>query len=211
MGMGRVGPALASMAAAALIVGLAGTALAQGAPQGPPPQNLRGEVKAVNGNDITLAERSGQTITLHLAENTPVGVLVPAKMEDIKQGIFIGTAATPLPDGRLRAQEILIFRPGFRPGEGHGPYDLTPDSTMTNADVDGIVTGSSGNELKLKYKDGEKTLVVPPGTPIVTQGQPDKSQLKPGAQAMVVGQKQADGSYNVVRISVGKDGMKPPM
>ena len=73
------------------------------------------------------------------------------------------------------------------------------------------VTGSSGNELKLKYKDGEKTLVVPPGTPIVTQGTPDKSQLKPGAQAMVVGQKQADGSYNVVRISVGKDGMKPPM
>ena len=211
MTKGRVGTAFVAFAAAALMVGVAGVAFAQGAPPGPRPENLRGEVKSVDGEKVMLAERSGRTLTLHLANNVPVGVLVAAKLEDIKPGMFIGTAAEPMADGKLRAQEVLIFRPGFRPGEGHTPYDLTPKSTMTNADVDGMVMASGATEIKLKYKDGTKTLVVPPGTPIVTQAPPDKSLLKPGAHVMGVGQKQADGSYNVVRISVGKDGMKPPM
>jgi hypothetical protein len=202
----RVRRALVAMAAAAVTVGLGGAALAQGAPV-----NLRGEVKAVQGGKIMLAERSGQTVTLNLADNTPVGVLVPAKLEDVKQGRYIAVTAMPMPDGKLNARVVQLFMPGQRPAPGHRPWDLSPGSTMTNADVDGVVAGAGKTEIKVKYKDGEKAVVVTPNTSIIAVAPPDKSQLKPGAQAFAVGQKQADGSYNVVRISVGKDGLKPPM
>jgi hypothetical protein len=184
---------------------VAGTAWAQA------PANLRGEIKSVAGGKIMLAERSGETVTLNLKDDQPVGVLVPAKKEDLKQGQFLAVTAMPMPDGKLMARVIQYFPPGVRPAPGHRPWDLAPGSTMTNADVDGIVMGSGGNEIKVKYQDGEKTVVTGPDTQFVAVAPPDRSQLKPGAHAFAVGQKQADGSYNVVRISIGKDGLKPPM
>ena len=199
--------ALASLAAGALILVGVGQASAQEAG----PVNLRGQIQAVDGNTLTVRERSGQTIKLVMNEKSGFSTLVKASLADIKPGTYVGTAAEPLPDGKLKAQEVLIFAPGQRPGEGHRPHDLTPRSTMTNADVGGVVTMAQGAELKLKYKDGEKTVVVTPDTPIVTFTRPDKSLLKAGSHFMGVGQKQADGSYTVVRISVGKDGLVPPM
>jgi hypothetical protein len=199
--------ALASLAAGAMILVGVGQASAQEAR----PVNLRGQIQAVDGNTLTVRERSGQTIKLVMNEKSGFSTLVKASLADIKPGTYVGTAAEPLPDGKLKAQEVLIFQPGRRPGEGHGPWDLTPRSTMTNADVGGVVTMAMGAELKLKYKDGEKTVVVAPDTPIVAFTQPDKSLLKAGSHFMGVGQKQADGSYTVVRISVGKDGLVPPM
>jgi hypothetical protein len=211
MTKGRVRTALASLAAAALMAGIAGTALAQGAPQGPPPQNLRGVIKSVEGTKVTLAERSGETVTINVPENANIGVLVPAKAEDVKQGQFIAITAMPRPDGKLQARVIQFFPPGVRPAPGHRPWDLAPGSTMTNADVDGVVMASGSNEIKVKYQDGEKTVVTGPDTSWVAVAPPDRSQLKPGAQAFAVGAKQPDGSYNLVRISIGKDGLNPGM
>ena len=199
---GRVGTALATLAAALV---MAGSAWAQA------PVNLRGDVKSVEGGKVMLAERSGQTLTLNLKDDTPIGVLVPGKKEDLKQGQFLAITAMPMPDGKLKANVIQFFPPGVRPAPGHRPWDLAPGSTMTNADVEGVVSAAGGTEIKVKYPDGEKTVVLAPDTTFIAVAPPDKSQLKPGAHAFLVGQKQADGSYNVVRISIGKDGLKPPM
>jgi hypothetical protein len=207
MGEKVVGYARAALcAAAALWMIGAGAASAQNKPV-----NLRGDVTSVAGDTVTLAERSGKTYKLVLGEKTNVGTLMAAKLSDVKQGDFIGTAAVPRADGKLVAQEVLIFPKGVRPGEGHRPWDLSPNSTMTNADVAGMVSAAGGEELMLKYKGGEKTVVVPPGTPVVTIGKPDRSALKPGAHAFALAAQQADGSYKVIRISVGKDGLVPPM
>ncbi len=115
----------------------------------------------------------------------------------------------PRADGKLVAQEIHILPKGL--GEGHRKWDLTANSTMTNADVSGMVSAAGGEELTLKYKGGEKVLVVPPGTPVVRPGKPDRALVKPGAHVFAVATKQPDGSYDVVRLSVGKDGLVPPM
>jgi hypothetical protein len=193
-------------------MGFAGVALAQGAPQGgPAPQNLRGEIKSVSGDTVILAERSGDMLTLKLPESAPVGVLVAARLDDVKPGLFIAVTAMPMPDGKLNAQVVQIFAPGQRPAPGHRPWDVAPGATMTNADVDGVVAGSGGSELKVKYQDGEKTVLVTPATQIVAVAPPDRSQLRPGQYAFAFGAKQADGSYNLIRISVGKDGLKPAM
>jgi hypothetical protein len=202
MASGRIGTALAGFAAALVV---AASAWAQA------PQNLRGEVKSVDGNKVTLAERGGETITVNLKDDTPIGVLAPAKLEDVKQGQFLAVTSMPQADGKLKARVVQIFPPNVRPAPGHRPWDAAPGSMMTNADVDGIVSASGGTEIKVKYQDGEQTVVVAPDTQIVAVAPPDKAQLKPGAQAFLVGQKQPDGSYNVVRISIGKDGLKPMM
>jgi hypothetical protein len=198
----RLGTALAGFAAAFLV---AASAWAQA------PQNLRGEVKAVAGNKVTLAERGGETVTLNLKDEMPIGVLVPAKAEDLAQGKFIAITAMPRSDGKLQARVIQFFPPNVRPAPGHRPWDAAPGSTMTNADIAGVVSAGGGNEIKVKYQGGEQTVVTGPDTQFVAVAPPDKSQLKPGAQAFAVGQKQPDGSYNVVRISIGKDGLKPMM
>ena len=203
---GSVGYARAALCAAAAWMVVAGAAAAQTRPV-----NLRGDVTAVDGDAVTLAARSGKTYRLMLDAKTNVGTLMAAKLSDVKEGDFIGTAAVPRDDGKLVAQEVLIFPKGVRPGEGHRPWDLTTNSTMTNADVAGMVSSSGGNELMLKYKGGEKTVVVPPGTPVVRPGKPDRAALKPGAHAFVVAAPLPDGSYKVVRISIGLDGLVPPM
>jgi len=200
MASGRIGTALIGFAAALVV---AASAWAQA------PQNLRGEVKSVEGNKVTLAERGGETITVNLKDDTPIGVLVAAKPEDLAQGKFIAITAMPRPDGKLQAQVIQFFPPNVRPAPGHRPWDAAPGSTMTNADIDGVVSSGGGNEIKVKYQDGEQTVVTGPDTQFVAIAPPDRAQLKPGAQAFLVGQKQPDGSYNVVRISIGKDGLKP--
>ena len=211
MTKGRVRTALASFAVAALISGIAGTAFAQGAPQGSPPQNLRGEIKSIEGTKVTLAERSGQTVTINVPENATIGVLAPAKAEDVKAGQFIAITSTPRSDGKLAAKVVQIFPPGVKPAPGHRPWDLAPGSLMTNADVDGVVMAGGGNEIKVTYQGGQQTVVTGPETQFIAVAPPDRAQLKPGAQAFAVGTKQADGSYNLVRISIGKDGLKPAM
>ena len=146
-----------------------------------------------------------------LADNAPIRAVVKQSMADIKQGSFVGVTGMPQPDGSQKALEVHIFPEAMRgTGEGHRPWDLEPKSTMTNATVE-QVTSVGEHEIHLKYKDGDKKIVVGPECPIVTYAPGDKAELKPGAKIFInAAVKQADGSLSVPRINVGRDAA-PPM
>jgi hypothetical protein len=139
--------------------------------------------------------------------------MVKAPLAEIKEGSFIGVSAMPQPDGSQRALHIHIFPEAMRgTAEGHSPWDVQPSSTMTNATVEQMVTGVEGQVVAVKYRDGEKKIIVPPETPIVTYVPGDRAELKPGAKIFIVAaQKQSDGSLSAARVSVGRDGLTPPM
>ena len=177
-----------------------------------PTTRIRGVIERVDGPALTIVTREGPTVRLMLTPDAKVAALIPAELSAAAAGSFIGTAAVPQPDGRLKAQEVLIFPEALRGvGEGHRAWDLTPDSTMTNATVEATVTDAAGRVLTLTYKDGKKELVVPPDAPIVTLVPGDASLLKPGNHVFLSASQAADGSLTASRITVGKDGLVPPM
>src|SRR5262249_54987362 len=140
------------------------------AQQQAPPVRVRGTIEAVDGPMLTVKSRDGQT-TYHVkvAYNVAIRGIVKASLADIKQNAFIGVTGMPQGDGSQKAVEIHIFPEAMRgTGEGHRPWDLAPNSTMTNATVAQMVKGVEGDEITLKYKDGEKKIVVVPSTAIVT-------------------------------------------
>lgn len=194
--------------AAALLLALSATlAFAQA----PPSQRLRGIVTSFDGTTLVLVERSGSTHTLALADNFSVSEVVAAEPAAIKPGSYIGTAAMPAADGSVSALEVLVFPEAARgTGEGHSPWDLQPGSTMTNATVAEVASAPRGRALKLRYKDGEKTVTVPDNVPIVTFNPGNKAMLVPGAKVLVTSQVR-DGKPTAVRALVGKDGLVPPM
>lgn len=181
------------------------------AAQTPTPIRLRATIAKVEPGSITVKERSGEVTTLALASNLRVTGVVPIDIAETKADSYIGAAATPRADGTLDALEVLIFPAAMRgAGEGHRPYDLMPQSTMTNAAVDGLTASASGRTLKLKYKDAEKTLNVPMGVPIVTLKPGDNALLVVGAKLFVTGELR-DGQPTAVRIVAGRNGFAPPM
>jgi hypothetical protein len=193
--------------AAAGSVAIAGIARAQ-APQ---PMRLRATIDAVDGKNISLTTRAGEKVTVSLAPDVAVNAIVPVRLEDIKPGSFVGTAAVPQPDGTLRALEVHVFPESMRgTGEGHRPFDLQPQSTMTNGTV-GTVTGSSDRTLTITYAGGEKTVSVAANTPVVTYEPGSPALLVPGAHIILFGNQAPDGKVTATRISVGKDGLVPPM
>ncbi|HYS49392.1 MAG TPA: hypothetical protein VEM36_11525 [Xanthobacteraceae bacterium] len=174
---------------------------------------VRGTIERVDGPVYLVKSRDGSELKVTLADNALVVGIVKASLADIKPGSFVGVTGMPQPDGSQKALEVHIFPEAMRgTGEGHRPWDLRPQSTMTNANVEQVVTGVDGHTLSVKYKDGEKKLVVPPDTPIVTYVPGDKSELKPGAKIFIAAAaKQADGSLQAPRVNYGKDGLTPPM
>lgn len=176
-----------------------------------PTQRLRGTVKSFDGSTLVLAERSGETVALVLADNFSVNEVVPIELAAIRAGSFIGTAALPAADGTLRALEVLVFPEAARgTGEGHSAWDLQPGSTMTNATVAELATTPQGRSLKLRYKDGEKTVVVPDNVPVVTFKPGDRTLLVAGAKVVVTAQLR-DGKPTALRANAGRDGFAPPM
>jgi hypothetical protein len=189
--------------------GLAATGAAWA--QAPQAVRIRATIDAIDATSVSLTTRTGEKVTVALAPDTSVTALVPIRLEDIKPGSFIGSAAMPQPDGTQRALEIHVFPESMRgTGEGHRPFDLQPQSTMTNGTV-GAVTGSVGRTLTVSYKGGEKTIVVPPDTPVVTYEQGSMALLVPGAHVIVFGTQATDGKVTATRIAVGKNGLVPPM
>jgi hypothetical protein len=179
-----------------------------------PPVRVRGTVEAVDGGLLTVKSRDGQTTyKVKMTDNTAVRGVVKAPLSDIKESSFIGVTGMPQADGSQKAVEIHIFPEALRgTGEGFRPWDLAPNSTMTNATVAQMVKGVSGDEITLKYKEGEKKIVVAPDTVIVTYVPGDKSDLKPGAKIFIAGAaKKDDGTLETTSISVGRDGLTPPM
>ena len=135
------------------------------------------------GNERNPHHPDGSELKVLLADNGGVTAIVKASLSDIKQGSFVGVAGMPRADGSQKAIEVLIFPEAMRgTGEGHYPWDVRPQSTMTNANVEQSVTGVDGQALTLKYKDGEKKIIVPPEAPIVAPTPGDKGDLKPGVE-----------------------------
>lgn len=199
----KVGATIAAMA-------LAGSALAQ-TPDAKPTR-IRGNVVSLDGDVLKVHRRSGDTVSIALAANVPVSAVKAMQLSDIKPGTFVGTAATTGTDGKLTATEVVVFPEAARgTGEGHYAWDLGPNSTMTNANVDTVVQGTDGRNLKLSYKGGSNEVTVPPNVPIVTFMPAARSDLAPGKQVFVVAKPASQGTYAAQRVVVEKDGVVPPM
>jgi hypothetical protein len=195
--------------AAAMVVASSLFAVAQ---QPPSPTRVRGTIERVDGDVLSVKSRSGEDVKLHMTGDMRLVGIIKISLADIKLGSFIGTTTVPGPDGRNNAVEVHVFPEDMRgTGEGTRPYDLRPNSTMTNATVAETVAGNDGQNLMIKYKDGEKKVVVGPDTPVVTYVAADKSDLKPGAKIIAFVKQLPDGSFETNRISVGRDGLTPPM
>ena len=180
--------------------------------QNAPPVRVRGTIERIDGSIYVVKARDGAELKVTLADNPQIAGIVKASLSDIKQGSFVGVTAMPQADGSQSALEVHIFTEAMRgTGEGHYPWDLRPQSTMTNANVEQIVPVVDGQTLTMKYKDGEKKIFVPANTPIVTYVQGDKSDLKPGAKVFIVAAKQPDGTLQGRAWRVGRDGVTPPM
>jgi hypothetical protein len=172
---------------------------------------LRGVIEKVDGNTVTAKSDKGDELKLNLADKMLVVEVVKASMADIKDGAFIGSGAMPQPDGSQKAIEVHIFAESMRgTGEGFRPWDGAPNSTMTNGTVGATVTGVDGPVISVKYKDGEKRIVVTPDVPIVRYEIGNMSAVKPGAAFTVVAAvKKPNGSFDINRINVGRDGVVP--
>lgn len=195
----------------AFIVLLITPSLAQ-APSGATPARVRGTVEKLDGQTLTVKTREGPVVTIALAPNFAVNGIVKKGLADIKQGDYVGAASLKGMDGRLHALEVLIFPEAMRgTAEGHFPWDLQPDSMMTNAAVAGIATVPTGRTLKLAHKGQETEIAVGPDAPIVTFQPADASLLKAGATIFIVAQKQPDGTLTAARVTAEMDGVKPPM
>jgi hypothetical protein len=198
-----------SFSAVAMVAASTIYAIAQ---QPPSPSRVRGTIEAVDGDTLAVKSRAGEDVKLHMTGDIRVVGITKIALTDIKVGSFIGTTTVPGPDGANNAVEVHVFPEDMRgTGEGSRPYDLRPNSSMTNATVEQSVVGNDGHTLNIRYKDGEKKVLVSPETPVVTYVPADKSDLKPGAKVIAFMRKLPDGSFETNRVSVGRDGLTPPM
>jgi len=182
------------------------------AQQAPTPSRVRGTIETVDGDVLMVKSRSGEDVKLHMTSDIRVVGITKISLSDIKVGSFIGATTVPGPDGMPSAVEVHVFPENMRgTGEGSRPHDLMPNSTMTNATVSESVVGNDGHTLLVKYKDGEKKLLVTPETPVVTYVPADKSDLKAGAKVIASMKQLPDGSFESNRVNVGRDGLTPPM
>jgi hypothetical protein len=198
-----------ALAALTVISALASVASAQQ----PPTVRIRGTIESVDGAVLTIKSRDGTDIKVRTTDNVAVTGVAKITKADIKPGSYIGVTGMPEPDGTQKAIAIHVFPEAMRgTGEGFRPWDLRPNSTMTNATVEQKVEANDGDTIMVKYKDGEKKVVVTPDTPIVTFIPGDKSELKAGAKIIIFGAvKKDDGMLEASRVNVGRDGVTPPM
>jgi hypothetical protein len=182
------------------------------AQQPPAPSRVRGAIEAVKGDVLEVKSRGGEDFALRMTSDIRIVGIVKIALTDIKVGSFIGTTTVPGEGGMQNAVEVHVFPEDMRgTGEGSRPYDLRPNSSMTNATVHDSVVGNDGHTLLIKYKDGEKKVLVSPETPVVTYVPADRTDLKPGAKIIAFMKKLPDGTFETNRISVGRDGLTPPM
>jgi len=197
--LGAIGLALAIAAAPALA-------------QQPQIVRVRGTIESVDAHTLAIKTRDGAIATMALKENLPIRGLERKSLNDVKPGVFVGITAMPQPDGTQKAIEIHIFPEAMRgTGEGHRPWDLKPNSTMTNGNIDSAVASVEGQELVLKYKDGEKKFSIPANIEVVMFVPATVADLKPGEKVFVAAKKLPDGSIEPQFITVGHDGINPPM
>jgi hypothetical protein len=181
--------------------------------QQPQTVRIRGTIESVDGPMLMIKSREGADMKVRVTDNVVVVGIAKSSLSDIKPNSYIGVSAMPESDGTQKALAIHIFPEAQRgTGEGFRAWDLRPNSTMTNATVAETVAGTDGQNIMVKYKDGEKKVVVPPETPIVAFVSADKTELKAGAKIIIFGAtKKDDGSLEAGRVGVGLNGITPPM
>jgi hypothetical protein len=205
-------PKIASLLASfAIVAAIVTNAWAQQSPS--PTVRIRGAIEAFDGTVLSIKSRDGSDIKVRVTDNVAVFGVARAELSEIKIGSYIGVTAMPEPDGTQKAVAVHLFPENQRgAAEGFRPWDQRPGSTMTNATVAETVKGIDGQNILVKYKDGEKKVVVPPQTPIVAFVAGDKAELKPGAKIIIFGaSKKEDGTLEAARVYVGRDGITPPM
>ncbi len=171
---------------------------------------IRGTIERIEGPVYVIKNREGAELKLTLTDNPLFVAISPSSMADIKPGMFVGATGVTQPDGSQKAIEVHIFPESMRgTGEGHYDWDLKPQSKMTNGNVEQSVSGVDGPVLSVKYKDGEKKLVVTPETVVVTYVPGNKDEVKPGTKVFVGAKKQPDGTFQAPRITYGRNGAGP--
>jgi hypothetical protein len=174
------------------------------------PVRVRGTIERVDESLYIVKTRNGGEQKVKLADNAMVVALTKASLTDIKQGSYVGVSGMPQADGSQKALEIHIFPEAMRgSGEGHRGWDLQPSSTMTNGAVEQTTASAEGQVLMLKYKDGEKKIVVPPAASIAMFAPGEKAEVKPGVAVAITAVTKPDGSLESARVAVGRDGFVP--
>ncbi len=181
--------------------------------QSPDMVRVRGTIESIDGQTLNVKGRDGNAMKIKLVDDAKILAVDRKSLADVKQGVFVGITAMPQPDGSQKGVEIHIFPEALRgTGEGHRPWDLMPNSTMTNANIDKEVVSADGKELVLKYKDREKKFIVPANVEVVMFAPAAIGDLKPGERIFIPGGKKlADGSVEAGRVVVGRNGVNPPM
>ncbi len=175
------------------------------------PERIRGDIVSLQGDILTVHRRSGDTVSIEVKPDVEVSALKAIKLSDVKTGSYVGAAAISGSDGKMTAASLLVFPEGARgTNEGHFRYDLGAHSTMTNANVDTIVTANNGRELKLSYKGGSKAVTVPENAPVVTFAPATRADLK-GKKVFVVTTPTKQGVFEAHVLLVEKDGVIPPI
>jgi len=182
------------------------------APAPTPPVRVRGTVQKLENNVLTVRSRDKSVVSIKLADNFAVLGITNANLADVTAGKFIGTATLGERNGALVALEVHVFPESMRGlGEGHYPWDLKPDSKMTNANVASVTRIGKDRILTVQYKGGEQKVLVPESAKIVIYVPAKRSALKRGAHIFAVAQRQPDGSLTAARVGVGLKGITPPM
>jgi hypothetical protein len=200
--MSRIGILAALVAAFAVSSAMA---------QQPQTQRLSGTIEKVTGNALLVKAKDGE-VTVTLADKALIVGVTKASLADIKEGSYIGSGAVPQADGSQKAVEVHIFAETQRgTGDGHRDgWPGAPNGTMTNGEAGNPVTGVDGLAVMVKYKGGEKKIIVTPSTPIVQYQISDASVLKSGAAiSIVAATKKPDGTFETNRINVGLNGVVP--
>jgi len=170
------------------------------------PARVRGTITSLDGDVLSVKSREGKDLKLHLTSNVGVTTAKNTTLDELK-GKYVGVTAIQK-DGKMTALEVHAIPPQAKPG--HFPWDLQPESTMTNANLDGVAQASGGNEIVLNYQGGSQKVLVPPGTPIVAFDPGSRADLKPGEWIWTNARQEADGKIVVERLNVSKNGVKPP-
>jgi hypothetical protein len=174
---------------------------------------VRGEVVSFDGaSTLVVKSRQGTDVTVHLGDPLRLVGVVKASVSDIKPGVFIGTTTVQKEGFASHSLEIHIFPESLRgTGEGDRPWDLVPGSSMTNGTAGNAVDSVDGKTVTVTYQGGSRAVVIQPDTAIVTYVPIDKGDVKPGVKVFAITQKGADGMLIASALSVGKNGVTPPM
>lgn len=195
-----------------LVLGLSLLSTLAWSQQQPSPVRIRGTIEAVDGPLLSIKTREGTDVKVQMTDDAAVFAVVKTSLSEIKEGSYIGVTGAPQPDGSQKAIAVHIFPENQRgAAEGFRPWDRQPNSTMTNATVAQRVKGTDGENILVKYKDGEKKVVVGPDTPVVTFVASDKSEVKAGSHIIIFGATKKDDMLIANRVNVGRDGLTPPM